>query len=137
MHGFFSPLLFAKHAPRYLSPGPASSITLTTGAVSQRPIPDWSIIGSYATALHGMARGLALDLKPIRVNLISPGAVETELWNSMPEEERARTKQAMAKGSATGRLGQPEDVAEPYIYCMKNHNTTGSIVSTNGGSLLM
>jgi NAD(P)-dependent dehydrogenase (short-subunit alcohol dehydrogenase family) len=74
---FFGPLLVGKHAKKYLTPGPKSSITLTTGGVSQKPIPDWTVIGSYATALHGLTRGLALDLKPIRVNLVSPGAVDT------------------------------------------------------------
>lgn len=70
---FFAPMIVGKVAPKYLSGGPKSSITLTTGAVSEKPIDDWSVIGSYAAGLHGMTRGLALDLKPIRVNLISPG----------------------------------------------------------------
>ncbi|KAL8716360.1 MAG: hypothetical protein Q9220_000267 [cf. Caloplaca sp. 1 TL-2023] len=78
---YFAPLLIAKHGSKHLSPGPTSSITLTTGTVSQKPIPAWSVVGSYAAGLHGMTRNLALDLAPIRVNLISPGAVETEMWN--------------------------------------------------------
>lgn len=74
---FFAPLMIGKIAPQYLKKSPASSITLTTGAVSERPIPDWSVVGSYAAGLQAMTRGLALDLKPIRVNLVSPGAVDT------------------------------------------------------------
>jgi len=85
---FFAPLLVGKIAPKYLNPGPKASITLTTGSVSERPRPNWSAIGSFATGLQGMCRGLALDLKPIRVNLISPGAVDTELWNGMTEQQR-------------------------------------------------
>lgn len=77
---FFSALMVAKHVPKYLTGGPRSSITLTTGAVSEKPIPNWTVINSFATGLQGMTRGLALDLKPIRVNLVSPGAVDTELW---------------------------------------------------------
>ena len=65
-----------------LSGGPKSSITFTTGAVSEKPIPNWAMINSYATGLQGMTRGLALDMKPIRVNLVSPGAVDTELWGT-------------------------------------------------------
>lgn len=49
---FFAPLLLAKHAKKYLSAGPASSITLTTGAVSEKPRKDWSVITSYATGLR-------------------------------------------------------------------------------------
>ncbi|MCJ1229876.1 hypothetical protein MMC12_006547 [Toensbergia leucococca] len=82
---FFAPLLIAKHGSRHLSPGPASSIILTTGSVSEKPISSWSVVASYATGLHGMMRNLALDLAPIRVNLISPGAVETEMWKLSKE----------------------------------------------------
>jgi len=78
---FFGPLLIARFATPWMNPGPAASITLCTGSVAERPMPDWSIVASYAAGLYGMVRGLALDLKPLRVNLISPGAVKTELWD--------------------------------------------------------
>jgi hypothetical protein len=50
---FFAPLLVAKHAANHLSPGPESSIILTTGTVGDHPIPDWSVIAGYASGLHG------------------------------------------------------------------------------------
>jgi len=68
---FYAPLLVAKHAVKHLNPGPASSITLTTGSVSEKPNKHWTVVASYATGLHGMIRNLALDLAPTRVNLIS------------------------------------------------------------------
>lgn len=73
---FYAPLLLAKHLPQYMNEGAKSSFTITTGSVSQRPRPDWSIVGAYATGLQGLTRGLALDLAPLRVNLISPGFIE-------------------------------------------------------------
>jgi NAD(P)-dependent dehydrogenase (short-subunit alcohol dehydrogenase family) len=75
---FFAPLLVAKVGSKYLNPGPESSIVLTTGAVAEHPLPNWTVVASYAAGLHGMTRNLALDLKPIRVNLVSPGAFDTE-----------------------------------------------------------
>lgn len=112
---FTAPLLVAKHAMKNINPGPASSITLTTGSVSERPNKDWSIVGSYATGLHGMMRGLALDLAPIRVNLISPGAVMTPLWDGLtPEQVDGFTKLVKDK-CTTGEIGKPEDVAESYL----------------------
>ncbi|KAL8947137.1 MAG: hypothetical protein Q9183_007824, partial [Haloplaca sp. 2 TL-2023] len=63
---FFSPLLVAKYAPHHLSPGPSSSITLTTGSASEKPVAGWSVPASYAGAMHSMMRNLALDLRPIR-----------------------------------------------------------------------
>jgi NAD(P)-dependent dehydrogenase (short-subunit alcohol dehydrogenase family) len=134
---FFAPLLVGKLAPKYMNAGPKSSIALTTGSVSQKPRPDWSVIGSFATGLHGMCRGLALDLKPLRVNLISPGAVETELWDGMTEQQRKDMFDSLSKHLPTGRVPPPSDVAESYLYVLKDENCTGSLVSTNGGSLLV
>ena len=135
---FFAPLLVGKHAPRYLSPGPKSSITLTTGAVSQKPIPNWTVIGSYATALQGLTRGLALDLKPIRVNLVSPGAVDTELWSNsgFSDDQKKGMMDHIASSLPTGRVPGPEEVAESYLYLLRDHNCTGTMVSSNGGTLL-
>jgi len=134
---FFAPLLVGKYAPKYLTGGPSSSITLTTGSVSERPRPNWVVVGGYATGLQGMCRSLALTLKPIRVNLISPGAVDTELWNHMSEEQKSTMKQQLTESLPTGRIGQVEDVVESYLYVMKDQNITGSMISTNGGHLIV
>lgn len=134
---FFGPLIVAKHAARILPKSPASSITLTTGVVSERPMPNWAVVGSFATALHGMTRGLALDLKPIRVNIVSPGAVETPLWAGMIQEAFEEMKKGTESRMTTGRFGKPEDVAEAYLYLLKDQNVSGSCVSTNGGFLLI
>lgn len=133
---FFAPLMLSKLAPSYLSPGPQSSLTLTTGAVSERPIPNWTLVNAYATGLQGMTRGLALDLAPIRVNLISPGVVDTELWAGMSKEQKEGMFAEMVKKIPVGKVGQPEDVAESYLYCMRDRNVTGAMVSTSGGHLL-
>ena len=135
---FFSPFLVAKYAAKALSGGPKSSITFTTGAVSEKPIPNWAMINSYATGLQGMTRGLALDMKPIRVNLVSPGAVDTELWGNMgfSDEQKKGFLDQTAQKLTTGRVCGPEDIAESYIYLMRDKNITGSMISTNGGSLL-
>lgn len=133
---FFAPLLVAKHASAHLNPGPASSITLTTGSVSQKPKKDWSLLASYAAGLHGMMRNLALDLAPVRVNLISPGGVRTPLWDGIPGEVLQRMMEEMEKMCTTGQVGKPEDVAESYLYVMKDWNCSGSVIDTNGGALL-
>lgn len=133
---FFAPLLLAKFLPDYVNNSYKSSYIITTGAVSEKPIADWSVIGSYAGGHHSMVRGLALSLKPIRVNGVSPGAVDTELWR-MSEEEKERMMNSLAEKMATGRAGRPEDVAESYLGLMKDWNIDGSMISTNGGSLIM
>ncbi|KAH9845419.1 NAD(P)-binding protein [Teratosphaeria destructans] len=133
---FFGPMFLSKYAKQYLNAGPQSSITLTTGAVSERPNPDWSVVNSYATGLQGMTRGFALDLAPIRVNLVSPGAVETELWDGLPEDVRKHLFESYSNKMPTGRIGQPEHLAETYVYLLKDENISGSMISSNGGVLL-
>ncbi|KAL2001511.1 hypothetical protein VTN02DRAFT_1652 [Thermoascus thermophilus] len=133
---FFVPLLLAKLAPRYLTPSHTSSLTLTGGTVARKPIPDWTVIASYAAGLDGMVRGLALDLKPVRVNLVVPGAVRTEMWG----DDAARTDAMMAeiaRKMPLGKAGTPDEVAEAYVYFMRDSNATGSVVSSNSGNLLV
>jgi NAD(P)-dependent dehydrogenase (short-subunit alcohol dehydrogenase family) len=128
---FVVPLLVGKLAPRFLKNNFTSSIVLTTGSAAEKPVSEWSIIASYASGLLAMTRSLALELRPIRVNIVSPGAVDTELWRSNPE-----MLAAFAKTAFMGRVCQAEEVAEAYIYLMKDTNATGSVVNTNGGILL-
>lgn len=136
---FFAPLLVGKHAPKFLSAGPKSSITLTTGSVSERPLPNWTVINAYATGLQGLVRGLALDLKPIRVNLVSPGVVDTELWanSGFSDDQKKGHLKTAAEKLPTGKVSGPEVIAEAYLYLLKDTNITGSMISTNGGVLLV
>lgn len=133
---FYAPMMIGKHATKYLNPGPKSSIILTTGGITERPLPNWVLPGSTMCAVEGLMRGLALDLAPIRVNIVNPGAVETELWDFMSKEEFEKFKSGTAKHVPTGRIGQPEDVAEAYLYLMKDLNVTGSSIKTNSGAML-
>ncbi|KAI9731786.1 MAG: hypothetical protein M1834_004575 [Cirrosporium novae-zelandiae] len=134
---FFGPFLAAKTAARYLSGGPKSSITFTTGTVSEKPNPGWAMMNSYATGIQGMTRGLALDLRPIRVNAVSPGVVNTNLWSNMKQNEKAQIMESMVKRMTTGRVPDGDEVAEAYIYLLRDRNVSGSMISTNGGSLIM
>lgn len=52
---------------RYVQKSFKSSYTITTGGISEKPMPDWSVIAGYAGGLHSMVRNLALDLRPVRV----------------------------------------------------------------------
>ena len=84
-----------------------------------------------------MTRGLALDLAPIRINLVSPGFVDTEMWNHIEKEQYSDMKEAIAKKNTTGRVATGEDLAESYLCAMKDQNLSGSVLSSNGGTLLM
>lgn len=133
---FFIPLLLARFLPIYLHPSPNSSYTITSGLISEKPVPNWSVIASYAGGLHAMVRNLARDLAPIRVNGVSPGIVDTELWQ-LSDEVREKFMQDRGKELATGRAGRVEDVVESYLAVLRDGNMDGSMVRTDGGGLVM
>ena len=133
---FNAPLIVAREAAKYLKKSNTLSYTITTGSVSEKPHQDWVIVGCYAGGNHTMARGLALDVKPIRVNAVNPGAVDTTLWKMLDQEKQEAFRKWETK-MTTGRMGQVEDVAEAYLYCMKDGSLTRGIISTNGGAGLI
>ncbi|KAI9803983.1 MAG: hypothetical protein M1833_000264 [Piccolia ochrophora] len=133
---FLAPLIVAKLAPKYLTEGPGSSITLTGGVNTDRPTPGWSVIAAYGGAGEAMTRGLAVDLKPTRVNMVSPGSVHTELFDDIPKDKLEAVLDGMRDRTTVGEVGRPEDVAEAYIYAMKDRFVTGTLLRSNGGTLL-
>ncbi|SMQ45532.1 unnamed protein product [Zymoseptoria tritici ST99CH_3D7] len=135
---FSAPAMVAKHAVagKYLSPGPSSSITFTSGSTVEKPMPGRACGSGIASSLVGLTRGLAIDLAPLRVNLILPGAVNTELWDHLPAEQKQGSVDSFGKSMLTGKVPGPEVIAESYLYAMKDANLTGVCLSTNGGQLL-
>lgn len=128
-----APMMLAKHLSESMEKSSDSSFTLTGGVNTTRPLPGWSILAAGGGSGEGLSRGLAVDLAPIRCNLVSPGAVETELLAGLP----ASVKESFAEASTVKKVGKPEDVAEAYLYCMKDGFVTGSIIASNGGRLLV
>jgi NAD(P)-dependent dehydrogenase (short-subunit alcohol dehydrogenase family) len=134
---FVSMLIVAKYASQYLKGGPASSLTLTSGTVAERPMADWSVVSSYAGALDSTVQNLALDMKPIRVNLVAPGAVDTELWDGFSKSEKETFSEGIKARAPTGQMGQPHDVAEAYLYVMRDQNVTGVTVKTDSRATIL
>ncbi|KAM5341306.1 hypothetical protein ACJ41O_014337 [Fusarium nematophilum] len=124
---FVGPLIIGKLAPRYMRISNRFSITVTGGSMTRRPEIHWSVLASYAAGTEGMRFGLAKDLAPIRVNAVAPGVVVTPLMQQVSDEDRAR----WADELLTGELSQPEDVAEAYIYSMKDGAATGVLIDNS------
>ena len=133
-----APMLIAKHAPgKYLRSSNQSTITLTGGVNTHRPGVNWSIPVYAGAGLQGLVRALAVDLRPIRVNLVEPGAVETELFSRVYSGETLEKMLAeFKKQTLTGAIGRPEDVSELYVYFMRDPFVTGQSVLSEGGLLL-
>jgi NAD(P)-dependent dehydrogenase (short-subunit alcohol dehydrogenase family) len=78
---------------------------------AQRGLPYYSLVGSSKGALEALARHVAVELAPrgIRVNILVPGTVATDVWKTLPDgEERIA---AATRRTPIGRLVTPEEVA--------------------------
>ncbi len=135
---FAGPIIISKLCIRhgYLKPSPSSSFTLTSGINTTKPGKGWSVIAGVGGAVQGLTRGLAVDLAPIRVNCVAPGAVHTELFERFAGDTLEGILDTFREKSTTNTVGRPEDVAEAYIYCMRDQFVTGSLIESNGGGLL-
>jgi NAD(P)-dependent dehydrogenase (short-subunit alcohol dehydrogenase family) len=114
---------------------PGGSLTLVSGFLSVRPRPNSAIVGSANGALESLARALALELAPMRVNAVSPGIIDTPIRAAMPEEARRDMLAKTAASLPVGRVGQGEDIARQILAFMANGFATGSIVYIDGGAL--
>ena len=135
---YFAAILVTKIGSRYLKKSSECSIIYTSGSIAEHPNPGgWTMLAFYATGLLGLTRQMAFDLAPIRVNTVIPGVVETELWTESMGAEGAKAHLAQrGKENITKHLGTPQDLAEAYLYLMRDQNITGSSISSNSGRLL-
>jgi NAD(P)-dependent dehydrogenase (short-subunit alcohol dehydrogenase family) len=112
------------------------SLTLVSGYLSVRPRPNSAIIGAANGALESLARGLALELAPVRVNCVSPGIIDTPIRAAMPEEARRDMLAKTAAALPVGRVGVGDDIARQILAFMTVGFMTGSIVYLDGGALI-
>jgi NAD(P)-dependent dehydrogenase (short-subunit alcohol dehydrogenase family) len=78
-----------------------------------------------------------VELAPIRVNAVAPGVVRSNLWRCMSEDDRTAMYTSLAETLPAGRVGEVDDVAETFLYLMRNGYSTGSVVTIDGGSVLV
>lgn len=132
---FIGPLLLAKYGAPVLAPH--GSITFTSGIAAYRPAPRGSVVAAINGALESLSYALAVELGPIRVNVVSPGWVDSPVWRFIADEEgKAAAHAALAKRLPVGRIGQPADVADAIRFVMRNGFVTGSVLHVDGGHRL-
>jgi NAD(P)-dependent dehydrogenase (short-subunit alcohol dehydrogenase family) len=95
------------------------------------------VIGAgICAAMDATTQVLAVELKPIRVNIVVPGFVDTGLWSNIPEAARKQMFAEVAAKLPVGRIGKPEDLAEHYLSFMRGRYVTGQSLVVDGGGLL-
>lgn len=129
-------ITLAKHAHGRLRSG--GSITLTSGISKDRPpIPGGAAVAAVAGSLSYLARALARELAPTRVNVVSPGWVDTPIWDTLVGPEKTAMWREMASRLPAGRIGTPADLAPAYVFFMESEFTTGTTLEVDGGHALI
>lgn len=129
-------VLVAKHAAKTLTKG--GSMTFTSGINKDKPpVPGGSVVAAIAGSFGYLAHALSLELAPTRVNIVSPGWVDTPMFSELAGEHKSALFEGMAKALPVGRIAKPADVAPAYIYVMESEFTTGQTLQIDGGQSLI
>lgn len=133
---------FAVHVtgPMYLARALAPSLTETNGSILH-VASDGGVAGSVYGAAHdaskaamiGLSKTLARELAPrVRVNSIAPGAVNTDMWDSVPEEVRAR----IIAETPLMRVGRSDEIARACLDICSWMSVTGQTIVVDGGRIM-
>jgi NAD(P)-dependent dehydrogenase (short-subunit alcohol dehydrogenase family) len=132
---FWGAWLAAKHAREHLLPG--GSITLSSGIAGARPQPGGTVVAAVCGAVEALTRALAVELAPVRVNAVAAGMVRTPLWDTLPVAVRddafARARQRLPSRTT----GEASDVAAAHLHLMEARFTTGTVLTIDGGAVLI
>jgi NAD(P)-dependent dehydrogenase (short-subunit alcohol dehydrogenase family) len=132
---FWGAFMAAKYGSSQIRPG--GSIVLTSGVAGRRPHKGWTVGAGICGAVEALTRALAIELAPIRVNAVCPGPVITEMWGSMSEEDRAAMSRRIGQTLPVGRAGEAHDLAQAYLYLMREGFSTGQVIIVDGGTTLV
>jgi NAD(P)-dependent dehydrogenase (short-subunit alcohol dehydrogenase family) len=129
------PLRVAREAIDTVRPG--GTLLFIGGTGSRRPAPGLSIAAAMTAALPALAKNLAVELAPIRVNVIAAGFVDTPLSARLLGDRLEKRREQLRAGLPIRRVVDPEDVAALAVHLMKNTAVTGAMFDIDGGQQLV
>jgi len=112
---------------------PDGSITFVSAISARGSMPGTAGLAAINGAIESMVRPLARELKPRRINAVSPGVVETPWWDALPAAQRDSLLRSTAQASAVGRNGRAEEIAEAIVFLITNGFVTGTVIEIDGG----
>ena len=130
---FFAQLGVVSYIAPLLADGGA--IVLTSGALAKRPGKGGTALATANAALDAVVKGLANDLGPrLRVNTLSPGLVDTEMFDGMPPGAKDAMLRDFGSKIPAGRAGVPADIGAAVLFLLENSWITGTVLDVDGGA---
>lgn len=112
---------------------PNGSLTFVSAVSAQAAVPSTAGIGAANAAVAALVPILAVELKPLRVNGVSPGVIDTPWWDAFPEEQKQAMFKDFAARTPVGRVGRAEDVAQAIAFLVGDDFITGHMLICDGG----
>ncbi len=113
------------------------SITFVAGLSAHGAMPGTAGIGAANAAVAMFVPILAAELRPLRVNGVSPGVIDTPWWDFLPAEQRAAVFAEYAAKTPVGRVGKPDDIARAIAFLIAHTFMSGHVIVCDGGLRLV
>lgn len=111
----------------------SGSVTFISAVSAQVSMPGVAGIAAINGMLLTVVPILAVELKPLRVNVVAPGVIDTPWWDFLPEEQRQAIFADYAGKTPVGRIGRAEDVASAIAFLVSNGFMIGQVLTCDGG----
>jgi len=112
---------------------PDGSITLITAISATAGLPGSSGLAAMNGALEIMVPILARELRPLRVNAVSPGVIDTPWWDQLSADAKASVFSGFSQQVLVGRIGRPEEVAATVRFILETEYINATIIGCHGG----
>ena len=129
------PLHVARNAAARVRPG--GTLLFVGGTGARRPAVGLALASALTAALPALTKVLAIELAPVRVNLIAPGFVDTPLSATLLGDRLDERREQLRRTLPIGRVVGPEDVAALAVHLMTNTAVTGATYDIDGGQQLV
>jgi NAD(P)-dependent dehydrogenase (short-subunit alcohol dehydrogenase family) len=129
------PMQVARNAVGKVRPG--GTLLFIGGTGGRRQGPGLSLITALTAAGPALIKNLAVEIAPIRVNLIAAGFVDTPLSASLLGDQLEERRDQLRKALPIGRVVGPADIAAVAVHLMVNTAVTGATYDIDGGQQLV
>jgi len=129
------PMQVARHAVGRVNAG--GTLLFMGGTGGRRTAPGLSLIGALTAAMPALTKNLALEVAPIRVNLIAAGFVDTPLSASLLGDQLDARREQLRDTLPIRRVVGPADIASLAVHLMANSALTGATFDIDGGQQLV
>jgi len=111
------------------------AIVLLSGYPARKNRPGTLAIGTVGNAVEGFVKLAASEIRPLRINAVCPGLIDTPMVVKQGEE-RENYFNNTTQNHLIPRVGKPEEVASAAMFLLENQFVTGTIVDVDGGAIL-